>query len=648
MTEEFKKQLLNFILGQMPNEYGIEKEKVQYIDDVSIPENGWDKVIPKSWQNFKFEELIEVKNSDKLVLYGGYTEYNTKQVRGIIVVLKRDLTPLKTFYQYDNGTYLRYILCMTQDDEGNFIAVDSVGNPQDFQTTGDNKIKTGEKRFIMLNNFTIDLDNSYTLIMRKSYIFGNEYTNFYCKQIFKNPNSSHYVMIGKNLGEQNGGYNIRIIELKINTGSSNEWKKWDSSQNTWHYGTSYVEFMEDKFFIEVILTRNTLDNRKIGLWKKDFNEENLNYIEIFETPYFAVIDTNAYKNQAVFLNKNEVYFIINNQRWGIQGEVVSKYIGLYHTNLVNNITNVVYEHYLGEYDFCQKENMFLCKNENNIYVLSSKENEKGIYFQRLKNDLWEPLHTSMGPILYDEERIFFYVKDDYNLINMYIFDYSDLVYIRNSIVNIKEIYNANNYNGDEYINYMSLIANSSVLYSDNKAVFARNLYNKVVNDNTTISTIEIPNNYINDILIDKKELVSQTNMNIIEDSESFIKNIYETVYLNFINTLSIINRNNPSNQILNEIASSSLNEAINIGYSYEYARLTKVRINYLDGEKLIKTLFFERIGDKKALLKFEIYVDKPIKDIELISEDTTIIYQTINLDVELKKYYAIEQELEVM
>ena len=145
MTEEFKKQLLNFILGQMPNEYGIEKEKVQYIDDVSIPENGWDKVIPKSWQNFKFEELIEVKNSDKLVLYGGYTEYNTKQVRGIIVVLKRDLTPLKTFYQYDNGTYLRYILCMTQDDEGNFIAVDSVGNPQDFQTTEIIKLKQVRK-----------------------------------------------------------------------------------------------------------------------------------------------------------------------------------------------------------------------------------------------------------------------------------------------------------------------------------------------------------------------------------------------------------------------------------------------------------------------------------------------------------------------
>ena len=143
MTEEAKKNLLNYMLGKMPSESGTEEEIFQSINNLPIsdwPHDG--TILPKGWSNFHYEGLIQVQNSELLVLYGGY-KTTDNEVRGIITILNKDFKPLKSIYQYDSGTYLRYIQCMAQTEDNTFYAIDC----PDFPTDQEWSFTTSQKRF---------------------------------------------------------------------------------------------------------------------------------------------------------------------------------------------------------------------------------------------------------------------------------------------------------------------------------------------------------------------------------------------------------------------------------------------------------------------------------------------------------------------
>ena len=90
------------------------------------------------------------------------------------------------------------------------------------------------------------------------------------------------------------------------------------------------------------------------------------------------------------------------------------------------------------------------------------------------------------------------------------------------------------------------------LYDENNnVIFARNLYNKTISDRVTQSTIEIPNNYLNDVMIARQHLISETNSIMVDTHNIITKNIYETLFINFINTLQMINKNDLSLTLLN-------------------------------------------------------------------------------------------------
>ena len=55
-----------------------------------------------------------------------------------------------------------------------------------------------------------------------------------------------------------------------------------------------------------------------------------------------------------------------------------------------------------------------------------------------------------------------------------------------------------------------MVPTSSWLYNNNKIIYARNLYNKVVSGNTTTSTVEVPNLLLNDIDIGQQDLLGET------------------------------------------------------------------------------------------------------------------------------------------
>lgn len=647
MTEEFKSTLFSYLIGKLPKESGITEETFKEIND--LPRDNWINVLPSGYNNFKYEGIIQAQTSDLLVLYGGY-KTTDNEVKGIITIVDNEFNPITSIYQYDSGTYLRYIQCMKQDEDGTFYAIDCPDFPGDEVWS----FTTSQKRFLMFNNFTQQANNSYLLTLQKSYIFPNDYLNFYCKKLFKDPNSSHYVMVGSMLRDQNEPDfdKIRAVELKINVGSENEWTKYDTG-DYWILGDSYVEYNSDSnAFITMLITSSLNTNRTVGLWSKDFSQTSFSYSTLHEFDFQPYVDSVFYNNQSSFLNKNEVYFVQNNQHWGNKGTARPKYIGLYYYNIETKEFKTIYEKYLGEYDFCNLEAIYINQNDNDLYIefngnVNSESNLADYHCQRLVDFEWSPILISEQQYFVFDQRAF-YVSNNFNLLKI-IMCPANPRRATWKLYSIKENYNSTKYNGQPYINTNALIPNSAEIYSNENLVFARNLYNKTTNNNTTVATVEVPNNYLNDIDITSKNLLSETNLNLVEDTNMIQKNVYETLYINFINTLLIADRNNAV-QVLNQEASTYLNNAINTDDSYDNAKLyNKVIINYQDGSSKENSYGLENITETSAIIAFGLYIDKLINNVEIVSNDKSIVYQTIDLsNLELNKTYSIKQKLEVV
>ena len=645
MTDEAKKNLLNYMLGKMPSESGTKEEIFQSINN--IPRDDWEGngILPSSWNNFRYEGLIQAQNSELLILYGGYKTQDD-EVRGVITILNKDFKPLKSIYQYDSGTYLRYIQCMAQAEDNTFYAIDC----PDFPTDQEWSFTTSQKRFLMLNNFTQQINNDYVLTLQRSYIFPSDYFNFYCREIFKDNNSSHYVMIGNYLREQdNPDYDgIRVVELNINVGSDNEWNKIDDDGSGWLLGDSYVEFQEDNYFLKLIINRTLNSSRELHMWTKDYSATYPSLKSIMTFDFHPYVDSIYYQNQSVFINKNELYFVQNNQRWGTIGKPNSKYIGLYYYNDETVENKTIYEKYLGNYDYCNLEAIYITQNNNDLYIefnnnIDNTNNLADYYCQRLENFKWSPILVSEQQNFAFAQRAF-YVTNNFNLLKI-------IMYPTNprgqtwKLYNIKEIYNSANYNGEPFTNTNSLNSNSAVLYSNDIPVFARNLYNKTQNGATTTSTIEIPNNYLNSTLVDTKNLLSENNNIIISDTNGFTKNIYETVYLNFVNTISVVNQNE-TQSVYNNAVATKLNTSINNPTNYDDLKLTKFRINYQDGTNSVSNLQATLQNDGSYELLMTFYLSGLADTLELISEDEQTVYLTYNMaNAEINKYYSFKQRV---
>jgi hypothetical protein len=188
------------------------------------------------------------------------------------------------------------------------------------------------------------------------------------------------------------------------------------------------------------------------------------------------------------------------------------------------------------------------------------------------------------------------------------------------------------------------------LYNNSNLIFSRNLYNLVINDNTTVATVKIPNNYQNDVVINKQELYGETKTKLVESTQSITKNIYEEVLLNFVNSLFIKNKNDINNIIDNYTGATRLNNSISSWQllDYDNCKITKYRINYDDNTSEVRVLtnFNVSYEASKTVYTFSFYNN--ISNIQLISNDENTIYQTIDLsNLEKGKYYVITQDLHI-
>lgn len=643
MTTENKQNILDYVSGMFTTTQKEEKEI--FLEQEEVDRSNWLNYLPEHWNNFRFEGIISPneKTTPLGVMYGGFIDTDNN-VCGIIVLIDQDFKPVKTIYEYDSGTKLRYIQYMKQAEDGTFYFVDDTA----FTFSQRQQVMTSQKRFVMTNNFTIATD--YAVKLRTSYIFSGDYVNFYCKNMFKDPNSSHYIFFGSAVDSSTPQYdykNLKIFSLKVNVGEANTWTMYvNETQRI--FGSAIATFEGENVKFRCLTTNNLLNNNNLVLYSKTYTGSPTTSNITFYT-YKPYVDDFDYKKQSVFLDFDNVYFVQNNQRWGTSGTAKPKYIGLYRYNIPETHLLTIYEEYLGDYDYCNKAAIYIDRCNTDIYVQynnnvsNSSPVKADYYFQRLVNDVWKPILID-SQAYFEREFRSLYIKANYNLLQVYLYGVNPRIVSAWYYYSIKEDYNAINYNGEPYVDYDSQISRKGRLYANNKVIFARNLYNRTTYNNSTTSTIQIPNTYFNDIPITAKRLLSNTNSTIDYDTHQFTKNIYENVLLNFIDSIYVIDEDTDT---LYPTSANYVNQNINTGTknNYEITQIGKVRINYADGDMIMPIVW---TGTTIKEAKFTIYVSSDVDSIDFLSEDETFTYITKKYNnLEVGKYYTITQKIRI-
>ena len=245
--------------------------------------------------------------------------------------------------------------------------------------------------------------------------------------------------------------------------------------------------------------------------------------------------------------------------------------------------------------------------------------------------------------VYDRRTIF--IKSNYNLLQVYLYATNPQHQFWYQYL-IKENYNSLNYNGEPYIDYNSMLSKQAEIYSNNSLVFARNLYNKTINENITNSTVVVPNSYLNNINLDSQNLFSETNLELVKNNNTITKNIYETLYLNFINAINVINEDT---KVIYSNTASYINKNINTGTqnNCESSAIEKIRINY-QSSSVVKNITWTKIDDVHKQTDFALKINEPIINIDFISNDELKTYITIDTSsLEVGNTYKITQKLRI-
>ena len=661
MTEDYKKNLIDYATGNItpgtPTTDEIIKEQIE------VNRDKWEDYIPTRWKNFHFEGVLQEKNSDILILFGGYMETESTgindKVDGIIVLLDNNFEPIKTFYEYDNGTKLRYIQSMEQAEDNSFYIVDDTN----FAFLNDDTILSSTKRLVLLNNFTLKKDDDYSLNLRTSYIFPNGYNTFKCETIKKNPNQAQYVMVGRNYEDAANNYtSIRSITINIPYGSSVEWNTTNivpyiygiNERQLGTYLTSFVKFQDSTYQIKMLCSythitysggHETSRIKEVRLYTKNYNTSTYSYTSVLTDDDDIANSTTYIENQAIFLNENLCYFVIGN----INNSYITTYdlqIQFWEYNISTSTTHKIYEKKYGTGQPAQQEQIYLFSNQGYLYIenVVKKTDTTADYYIQRYNGTWDPILLSEDKPYSWSQRGFF-VSNGFNLIKLFLFPVNPRSATWYFLV-AKEVYNPTQYNGESYVSEDSLTPLYSNLYSNGSLIFSRNLYNVSKQNNMTMSSVEIPNNYLNDIAITQNDLISETNQTLTTDNKQWTKNIYEVVDLNFLNTISVIDEDTNTPYLESAI---KLNNATTDGGStnYQNTPCNKFRINYLDETTAISSLTWNSINRLNKSTNITLYVDKAITSIDLISNDETTIYLTIPLEVEIGKYYTIKQKVRI-
>lgn len=634
MTEDFKNKILKYLTGNLEEATGTNEPQFPGVETIINNLNTYinnNTSGSGTWLSEK-KEIIQGKdgNGNDLDIYALVSNDTVQGTSyGFTVILDANFNPIQFINSYSSGVRIGKIVNIKVDNKGNIYLVEYFNTERKY-------------RLVLLNNIFMKLptQDSYYCKIRTSYFLPNELQiDFNSLEVFKSYTGSNYGFIC------NTEDKLIVETLKIEVGLANEWTNYTYDYSTFGFVMNYI-------CGECYFENDTFDFRTIL-----YQAGNTNIYKFYldTTVKYSLIDISNYQYSTnitiltgEILQKELYYFGIacaegNRPPFsGNQQYSIVKYNNntLSLINQKNSYTTIVMP--LSRYSFFQKNGIVFFK------LFYQIDNQYNMDFGVIYNDnaSYYTLENSGGssPGFYSFDKAFI-VTTTYNLITYYI-PYASY----EQFYKCQQIFNQFNYNGLEYENTNSMIPNSAILLEDSDdpdIIFARNLYNLNVNNNTTVSTVEIPNTFLNDTTILNKSLYSQTNTLLTYDITPITKNIYEVLHINFFNTLLMKNSNNPNNEILNNLGATRLNQSISSVNDYTDTIANKIRINYDDGTSIVQNIGTPTITNNVATYTITIYVPKAITNIEIISNDENTSYQTITGTFDINKYYTLTQDVRV-
>ena len=657
MTDEFKQTLFDYLTGKLPNDKGTEGIVIKDKNEINFDLENTIRQYYDDFDSYNLNYILD--RGDYLLLFINTYKIEglySKWLRSFIIVLNKNYEFIKLIDSYDSGSNFMVFTIKNSNDkgEGNIYIIE---NELDSNT---NSII--RRRISIINDFTL---TDFRVRLLSSFNIP-EYDNHIVtiNELFKSNDSSKYFMLySYSEGSSPSGENIDFggaLEFINNVGSENEWNwyPYNGSKNiNWYgYQTGIPSWNNDGLEFKIICDYAS----------QNYNNNSIKFLILTNGENECVEDNelllpNTVSNIGQMIGNvviNNIFYVkcVSTASWLPTTSAVLKY------NLDTSECEILYykdDYYMREedgYRYFDSDSINMFSLNNIFYFFrnyaQARINLNNHSAEYVSSILY--LNYYLNNLNYLKEEM---IKDittltnyNYDLNTYFVYNlYSIDCLFSSFVLKINHTYNQNNYNGYPYINTNTLIPNSAEIYSNENLVFARNLYNKTINNNITVSTVEIPNTYLNDIDLTSKNLLSETNLTMIADTNVMQKNVYETLFLNFINAILVADKNTTT-QILNQKASTFINSAINSDDGYNQAQIyPKIRLTYQDFSTKEISFEYQNQQETSTNIVFSVYVDKLIQYAEIMSNDQTTIYQTIDLsDLELNKYYVVSQKLEVV
>ena len=601
MTQDFKDLTLKYITNNITPE----ADNTNSFRDNETVQNNLTQVLADKGITLGQTRTLMTTTTSNYLIYGNYTN-GSNQKCGVIIVFDENANILEVITQFDSGTTLYGFETLEYDENGNIYGTDY-------------NFDTQNHRIILLNNVALETPNGYICKLRASYNIPYSYstpddytsgTSF----IKKVPGEATYFIYCMNSG-QNKTY---LIEFVNNVGIPNEWYDYNG------HSINSVVFCSD-FIIEV-------GNNSINLYMyfAEQGTKTLTY-ETFDGNSITRVGQYTATQGSFFIDlrattKSNVYVTTRSNNFD---STYTTYILQFQSNAYTLVTQDIIPASIPTVYLSYQNGILFAKSEGigNSQVVVQCFAYDGV------NVVKSPTYTSSA------SSIVFTGCSVQNIYALYRFVVQcGLECFHPSIV----IYN--NYSGSAKEDYNSVSAAKGELYSNGYIVFARGLYNKQTINNRTIATLEIPNSYLNNRTIDDKNLLSYSNNVLATDSNQLTKNIYEQLFINFTNTLSVIDEDTSA---LYPNTASYINTNINVGTqsNCEDTFVGKIRQNYSDNTSSIQSITWTYNVDHYETSAMINTVSNVPLTIDFLSNDETTIYITKEVDLESNKYYLIQESL---
>ena len=659
MREDYKKSLIDYVTNLLdienprPTDFD-PNESTAGVGTTAYDGQWWQDIVAQfDGKAVSINGILDNPNYNTVILYGGYQEGNSGNSKGFLIYVDKYNRPTKARLLNTRGfQFLKF-------DETNNRVYGVSGDRSNNAVADDN-----DAYFVYYNNLFLTESDDNPPVLTYSYkIHEDSGTNYFmARDIVKHPEKSWYIIYATNYS---GLINTRVVELQINVGQANELK-------TWNIGSSYFSYAfygwysgDTPHFKAITLNSNA---------SYDFilatdNGDNVSYTTLTCDTTIKRYQVSSVRPNYIATSEEKIYFIYNSSY--TEDEKTMKQCFVYHYDGTTEVKTV---YQTTAYDYADYViPMFNLVNDTNtvygIRLLPYYDADESKWLSSVKyvnlsnhDTPTEDDFYSIGS--YADEMVYPYRFNVYNFITRLRRDFN-IIYFNSFCGYMREgLGNYNNnlngftkqagvivqkigYTGYPYSSYSVLVPRYLNMYYMSVALwFSRNVYNITRFNNTTTASVEVPAGYFKDFAVARSKLFGNTNVELVRHQQVISNNEYEILHINFINTINVIDEDTSTYYDLGAI---KVNNGITTGTqtSYEDTRGIKYRINYADDTTAINNVVWSDIDDLHKQTSFSIYVDKPIKNIDLISNDESTIYLTINGTFIEGKNYIIRQKVRV-